>query len=141
MRISIQLNYAVDFYSSLSQISEFEREGLDFVWAAEAYRLDSPTFMGYLATPSSPNPLEGVEHPQRRPLCAALREIRRQLNYKCSWCGSELWVTDRGYPSSKLCFLCRMKNVALLRSACVFRCEHCGLVIDRELNAAKNLAA
>ncbi len=31
-----------------------------------------------------------------------------------------------------------MKNAGLLRSACVFRCEHCGLVIDRELNAAKN---
>ncbi len=31
MRISIQLIYGADFHSSLSQISEFEREGLDFV--------------------------------------------------------------------------------------------------------------
>ena len=72
---------------------------------------------------------------------AALGEFRRQLTYKCSWHGSELWVADRWYPSSKLCSRCRMRNAGLLRSARVFRCERCGLVIDRDLNAAKNLAA
>ncbi|NNN12951.1 MAG: LLM class F420-dependent oxidoreductase [Acidimicrobiaceae bacterium] len=49
MRISMQLNYAGDFHSSLSQILEYEREGLDILWVAEAYGLDSPTLMGYLA--------------------------------------------------------------------------------------------
>jgi F420-dependent oxidoreductase-like protein len=49
MRISMQLNYAGDFHSSLSQVLEYEREGLDILWVAEAYGLDSPTLMGYLA--------------------------------------------------------------------------------------------
>ncbi len=31
-----------------------------------------------------------------------------------------------------------MKNAGLLRLASVFRCERCGLVIDRDLNAAKH---
>ena len=43
-----------------------------------------------------------------------------------------------GGTPQKLCFLCRMKNAGLLRLASVFRCERCGLVIDRDLNATKN---
>ncbi len=35
----------------------------------------------------------------------------------------------------------RVKKVHLSRSARVFHCDSCGLVIDRDLNAAKNLAA
>jgi putative transposase len=72
---------------------------------------------------------------------AALAELRRQLAYKCPWYGSTLWVASRWYPSSKLCSRCRVKNADLPRSARVFHCDACGLVIDRDLNAAKNLAA
>ena len=72
---------------------------------------------------------------------AALAELRRQLAYKCSWYGSTLWVASRWYPSSKLCSRCRTKNADLPRSARVFHCGVLGLVIDRDLNAAKNLAA
>ncbi|MHB8457981.1 MAG: RNA-guided endonuclease TnpB family protein [Acidimicrobiales bacterium] len=72
---------------------------------------------------------------------AALAEFRRQLTYKCSWYGSTLWVASRWYPSSKLCSRCRTNNGDLPRSARVFHCDACGLVIDRDLNAAKNLAA
>jgi len=72
---------------------------------------------------------------------AALAELRRQLTYKCPWYGSTLWLADRWYPSSKLCSACRTKNANLPRSARVFHCDACGLAIDRDLNAAKNLAA
>ncbi len=72
---------------------------------------------------------------------AALAEFRRQLTYKCSWYGSTLWVASRLYKSSKLCARCRTNNGDLPRSARVFHCDACGLVIDRDLNAAKNLAA
>ena len=135
MRIGMQLNYAVDFHSSLSQIPEFEREGLDFVWVAEAYELDSPTLMGYRHLARTHLKASNIHNDALYD--AALGEFRRQLTYKCSWHGSGLWVTDRWYPSSKLCFLCRMKNAGLLRSAPMFRCEHCGLVTYRDLNAAK----
>jgi len=72
---------------------------------------------------------------------AALAELRRQLTYKCSWYGSVLWLASWWYPSSKTCSQCQVKNPKLSRSTRMFHCEHCGLVIDRDLNAAKNLAA
>ena len=72
---------------------------------------------------------------------AALAELRRQLTYKCLWYGSALWVASRWFPSSKLCSRCRVKKCDLPRSARVFHCDACGLTIDRDINAAKNLAA
>jgi putative transposase len=72
---------------------------------------------------------------------AALSELRRQLSYKSSWYGSSLWLAQRWYPSSKLCSTCRTPNAGLSRSARVFHCDTCGLSIDRDVNAAKNLAA
>ncbi|MHB1599253.1 MAG: RNA-guided endonuclease TnpB family protein [Acidimicrobiales bacterium] len=72
---------------------------------------------------------------------AALAEFRRQLAYKSAWYGSMLWVASRWYPSSKTCSSCRTRKSGLPRSARVFSCDNCGLVIDRDLNAAKNLAA
>ena len=72
---------------------------------------------------------------------SALAEYRRQLAYKCPWHRSSLWLADRWYPSSKMCSACRTKKADLSRSARVFHCDACGLSIDRDLNAAKNLAA
>ena len=72
---------------------------------------------------------------------AALADLHRKLTYKSVWYGSTLWVASRWYPSSKLCSRCRVKNGDLPRSARVFHCDACGLVVDRDLNAAKNLAA
>ncbi len=106
---------------------------------AEAYRLDSPTLMGYRHLARTHLKASNIHNDALHD--AALGEFCRQPTYKCTWHGSELWATDRWCPSSKICFLCRMKNAGLLRSASVFRCEHCGLVLDRDFNAAKNLAA
>jgi putative transposase len=72
---------------------------------------------------------------------AALAEFRRELSYKSSWYGAMLWIAPWWYPSSKTCSRCRHRKDKLSRSAREFHCEHCGLVIDRDLNAAKNLAA
>ncbi len=72
---------------------------------------------------------------------AGLSALRRQLSYKCSWNGSTLIEAHRFYPSSKTCARCGAVKATLLLSARVFRCEHCDLVVDRDLNAARNLAA
>lgn len=72
---------------------------------------------------------------------AALAELRRELSYKCPWHGSSLWFAGRWYASSKICSSCRVKKAKLPRSARIFHCDSCGLVLDRDLNAAKNLAA
>ena len=67
--------------------------------------------------------------------------ILRQLKYKTSWSeGSLLVAADRFYPSSKTCSGCGAAKAKLALSERVFNCEVCGLVIDRDLNAALNLA-
>lgn len=74
-------------------------------------------------------------------LDVAPAELRRQLGYKCSWYGAELAVADRWYPSSKTCSGCGTVKAKLGRGERVFLCKACGLVIDRDFNAALNLAA
>jgi putative transposase len=67
--------------------------------------------------------------------------ILQQLKYKMAWSeGSLLVAADRFYPSSKTCSGCGTVRAKLALSERVFTCEACGLVIDRDLNAALNLA-
>ncbi|WUF29846.1 transposase [Kribbella sp. NBC_00482] len=72
---------------------------------------------------------------------AGFGEIRRQLAYKTQWNGGRLIVADRWFPSSKTCSGCGVVKAKLLLSERVYRCELCGLVMDRDENAARNLAA
>lgn len=67
-------------------------------------------------------------------------EFRRQLAYKCKFSGIELTPADRFYASSKECSCCHHKNKALKLSDRTYKCPKCGLTIDRDLNAAINLA-
>lgn len=71
---------------------------------------------------------------------AALAEIRRMLSYKTTWYGSALVEADRFYPSSKTCSACGGRKPSLTLAYRDFVCEHCGTVLDRDLNAAINLA-
>jgi putative transposase len=66
-------------------------------------------------------------------------EFRRQLEYKCQWYGSTVTVVDRFYPSSKTCSGCGNVKKELKLSERTYVCENCGLLIDRDLNAAINL--
>jgi putative transposase len=72
---------------------------------------------------------------------AAWTELARQLAYKAAWFRTELAVCDRWFPSSKTCSACGMVKEQLGLAERVFRCAGCGLVIDRDRNAAANLAA
>lgn len=65
-------------------------------------------------------------------------EFRRQLEYKSVWCGSDLIIADRFFPSSRLCRHCGCLNSELKLSDRVWTCD-CGAVHDRDLNAAINL--
>jgi putative transposase len=69
-----------------------------------------------------------------------LAEIRRQLTYKTTWYGSRLVVADRFYPSSRTCSACGWVKAKLTLAEHTFICETCGVVLDRDLNAARNLA-
>ena len=53
--------------------------------------------------------------------------------------GVKIVQANRFFPSSKTCCKCKVKKDNLTLSDRVFCCENCGLVIDRDLNAAINL--
>lgn len=70
---------------------------------------------------------------------AGWREFRTMLEYKCRWRGSALVIHDRWFPSSKTCSGCGSVKMILLLSERQYACERCGLVLDRDENAAINL--
>lgn len=70
---------------------------------------------------------------------AAFGEFRRQLEYKTARTGAQLHVIDRWYPSSKTCSKCGRVKAKLSLSERTYRCDGCGLVMDRDLNAAVNI--
>ena len=72
---------------------------------------------------------------------AAWTELARHLTYKAAWFGTELVVCDRWFASTKTCSECGMVKQQLGLVERVFCCAGCGLAIDRDRNAAVNLAA
>jgi putative transposase len=68
-------------------------------------------------------------------------ELRRQVEYKTGWSGVRLHIANRRYPSSKTCSGCGAVKTKLRLSERTFRYDECPLVLDRDRNAARNLAA
>ena len=66
-------------------------------------------------------------------------EFRRQLAYKGTWYGCEVRLADRFYPSTKRCSRCGKVKDEISLDERTYECEVCGLVMDRDLNAALNL--
>ena len=67
-------------------------------------------------------------------------EIRRQLTCKTDWHGKELVVIDRFFPSSQTCGCCGYPNKeAKDLSVRFWECPECGVLHDRDINAAKNI--
>ncbi|MDX2841467.1 IS607 family element RNA-guided endonuclease TnpB [Streptomyces ipomoeae] len=78
----------------------------------------------------------------RRIADAGFGEIRRQLTYKTRQRHATcMVVADRWYPSSKTCSGCGVVKAKLPLHVRTYECDACGLVIDRDDNAALNLAA
>ncbi|WP_020122852.1 IS607 family element RNA-guided endonuclease TnpB [Streptomyces canus] len=78
----------------------------------------------------------------RRIADAGFGEIRRQLTYKTRQRhATRLVVADRWYPSSKSCSGCGAVKAKLPLHIRTYECDACHLVIDRDDNAALNLAA
>lgn len=75
----------------------------------------------------------------REILDAGFGMFRRMLEYKCALSGARLHIINRWYPSSKTCSNCGAVKAKLSLKERIYVCDQCGLVIDRDLNAAINL--
>jgi putative transposase len=67
--------------------------------------------------------------------------IRQQLVYKAKRYDTRLVVADRRYPSSKMCSHCGYVLDVLPQSVRTWTCPVCDTRHDRDINAARNLAA
>ncbi|WP_297615764.1 RNA-guided endonuclease InsQ/TnpB family protein [Nocardia sp.] len=72
---------------------------------------------------------------------AGFAEFVRQLGYKADWYGAVVWKADRWFPSSKMCGECRQVHHGLALADRTWTCLGCGVVHDRDANAAGNLLA
>ena len=68
-------------------------------------------------------------------------EFVRQLEYKAAWYGRTLVKIDKWYPSSKRCLDCGHTLDSLPLNVRQWACPECGVVHDRDINAAKNVLA
>jgi putative transposase len=68
-------------------------------------------------------------------------EFRRQIEYKAREAFVQVKFVSRWYPSSKICSDCGWIHEDLTLASRVFICQQCGVVLDRDENAALNLAA
>lgn len=66
-------------------------------------------------------------------------KFKTLLTNKCKEYGIKLVLVDTHYPSTKRCSCCGKKNKYIRLSDRTFRCPKCGLVIDRDENAAINI--
>ncbi|KGO15584.1 transposase [Clostridium botulinum] len=67
-------------------------------------------------------------------------EFRRMLEYKADWYGRKIIVAPPNYASSQLCSSCGNKSNQTKDLSCrTYICPVCGMMMDRDLNASKNL--
>jgi putative transposase len=71
---------------------------------------------------------------------SGMGQVRRLLGYKCPWAGGRLVEAGTFFASSKTCSGCGTVKAKLSLAERTFRCQACGLVVDRDVNAARNLA-
>lgn len=66
-------------------------------------------------------------------------EMRRQIEYKAGWESIDVVLADRWFASSKTCSCCGSVKAELSLDERIYHCEQCGMIMDRDLNAAVNL--
>lgn len=90
--------------------------------------------------------VEGMKRNRKLALAISevgLGEFRRQMTYKSVWQGETLRIADRWFPSTKKCSACGTVKEDMDLSERTYVCNNpeCGLIMDRDLNAALNLVA
>lgn len=75
----------------------------------------------------------------RRIAHASFARLRSYVTYKSEYYGSQTVIIPRFYPSSKTCSNCGKVKAKLPLNNRTYKCDDCGLVIDRDLNASINI--
>ncbi len=70
---------------------------------------------------------------------ASLAGFIAKLEYRCGWLGIGFEKVDRWFPSTKTCSACGVVRPNMDLSERTFICHECGMMLDRDLNAALNL--
>ena len=72
---------------------------------------------------------------------AAMRLLQRKITYRCKAAGIEVIMAPPGFASSQICSGCGNHKTGKMRlqDEEIYECDCCGLVIDRDVNAAINL--
>ena len=70
---------------------------------------------------------------------ASLAGFIAKLEYRCGWNGIAFEKVDRWFPSTKTCSECGALRPNMELSERTFVCHSCGVMLDRDLNAAANL--
>ena len=71
---------------------------------------------------------------------ASMSKFIDKLKYKCEWSGIDFKRADTFFPSTKTCSSCGNKKAHIGLDIRTYTCYTCGLVMDRDLNAAINLS-
>ncbi|WP_441248275.1 RNA-guided endonuclease InsQ/TnpB family protein [Kitasatospora sp. McL0602] len=75
----------------------------------------------------------------RHLLDAGLGSLRKKLEYKTAWYGSQLVVLDQGEPVHGTCAKCKERNPSSDPSRSKFHCPSCGAVVHRHENSTANI--
>ena len=71
---------------------------------------------------------------------ASFNEIIRQLLYKCKYKGKQFYKANEYYASSRICSVCGNRDDKYKDlSKREYKCNNCGVKIDRDLNASINI--
>jgi putative transposase len=105
------------------------------------HKLTTPLIKNHAAVCTEDLSVRGLARTKlaKSTLDASMGTLRWQLQYKGQWYGTHIMAVDRFYPSTQLCHDCGVKNSALTLADRVWACPQCGVLHDRDLNAALNI--
>ena len=105
-------------------------------WEAEyqAYKAEQETI------PEAERKLQSPNAMARAVADAAMGQLLTFLKNKMSSAGGQVFMASRWFPSTKRCSGCGHVKMRMPLKHRTYQCLACGLVIDRDLNAALNLA-
>ena len=110
----------------------------ELVSSYDTIKVDDFSFTNYVKMQEPHKGRKGYHKATRKAYWVAPYTLKLMLEYKCEERGNTLIYIPRGTPTTKTCSACGEKHAVAL-SERTYECHSCGLVIDRDTNAAINV--